>query len=206
VYESDRALVMRLRAGEQRAFHEFFNTSAPRLLAFLARRSGLDTASLEDIVQNSLIKAVRNLERYRGEAALFTWLTEICRHELADVTRKSARRPAHVSLEEPHADPRVEEQLRASESDEPLFQLDSVAQRDAVMQVMQRLPAHYAFALEAKYGDDLSVDDIGLQLGLTPMAAQSLLARAREAFRGQWREVAANLGDVSDISKRRAPQ
>src|ERR1700680_1269797 len=91
---------MRMRAGEQRAFHEFFNSSAPRLLAFLARRSGLDTASLEDIVQNTLIKAVRNLASYRGEAALFTWLTQICHRELADVHRKATRRPAHVSLDE----------------------------------------------------------------------------------------------------------
>ncbi len=206
MYESDRALVSRLRAGEQRAFHDFFNTCTPRLLAFLARRSGLDTASLEDIVQNSLIKAVRNLDRYRGEAALFTWLTEICRHELADVSRKSARQPAHVSLQVPQADPRMEEQLRASESDEPLFQLESVAQRAAVIEVMQMLPAHYALALEAKYGDDLSVDDIGRQLGLTPVAAQSLLARAREAFREQWRERAANSGAVSKLSKGRAPE
>lgn len=187
MYEADRALVTRMRAGEQRAFDEFFNASAPRLLAFLARRSGLDAASFEDIVQNSLIKAIRNLDRYRGEAALFTWLTEICRHELADLSRKSARRPAHMSLEEPYADNYLEEhQLQASQADEPLWQLDVDSQRGAVMKVLQQLPAHYALALEAKYGDGLSVEDIALQLGLTRVAAQSLLARARDEFRVQW--------------------
>ena len=85
MYESDRALVARMGAGDQRAFDEFFHSSAPRLAAFAARRSGLDAASVEDVVQNTLVKAVRNLASYRGEAALFTWLTEICRHELADV-------------------------------------------------------------------------------------------------------------------------
>ena len=190
LYAADRALVSRMRAGEQRAFREFFDSSASRLLSFLVRRSGLDTASLEDIVQNSMIKAVRNLEGYRGEAALFTWLTEICRHELADVARKSARRPAHVSLEDPDADSGIAQQLRASESVEPLFQLNTTANRDAVMETLQKLPAHYAIALEAKYGDELSVEDVGRRLGLTPVAAQSLLARAREAFREQWREVA----------------
>src|SRR6266478_2275512 len=96
VYEADRALVARMRAGDQRAFDEFFNTSAPRLVAFAARRSALDSASLEDIVQNTLMKAIRNLAGYRGEAALITWLTQICHHELADVHRKTARRPTHV--------------------------------------------------------------------------------------------------------------
>jgi len=189
VYEADRALIMRMRAGDQRAFDEFFNASAPRLLAFLARRSGMDSASIEDIVQNSLIKAIRNLDRYRGEAALFTWLTEICRHELADVSRKNARRPTHMSLEEPYADSYMEEhQLQASQAAEPLWQVDAASQRAAVMKVLQRLPAHYAIALEAKYGDGMSVEDIARQLGLTRIAAQSLLARAREEFRERWLE------------------
>ena len=189
MYEADRALIVRMRAGDQRAFDEFFNASAPRLLAYLARRSGMDSASIEDIVQNSLIKAIRNLDRYRGEAALFTWLTEICRHELADVSRKSARRPAHMSLEEPYADSYMEEhQLQASQAAEPLWQVDAASQRGAVMQVLQRLPAHYAIALEAKYGDGMSVEDIARQLGLTRVAAQSLLARAREEFRERWLE------------------
>jgi RNA polymerase sigma-70 factor (ECF subfamily) len=189
VYEADRALIVRMRAGEQRAFDEFFNASAPRLLAYLARRSGMDSASIEDIVQNSLIKAIRNLDRYRGEAALFTWLTEICRHELADVSRKSARRPAHLSLEEPYADSYMEDhQLQASPAVEPLWQADAASQRGAVMTVLQRLPAHYAIALEAKYGDGMSVEDIARQLGLTRVAAQSLLARARAEFRERWLE------------------
>ena len=189
MYEADRALIVRMRAGEQRAFDEFFNASAPRLLAYLARRSGMDSASIEDIVQNSLIKAIRNLDRYRGEAALFTWLTEICRHELADVSRKSARRPAHLSLEEPYADSYMEDhQLQASPAVEPLWQADAASQRGAVMTVLQRLPAHYAIALEAKYGDGMSVEDIARQLGLTRVAAQSLLARARAEFRERWLE------------------
>ena len=84
MHESDRALVAKMGAGDQRAFDEFFHSCAPRLAAFAARRSGLDAASVEDVVQNTLVKAIRNLGSYRGEAALFTWLTEICRHELAD--------------------------------------------------------------------------------------------------------------------------
>jgi RNA polymerase sigma-70 factor, ECF subfamily len=186
VYEADRAVVLRMLAGEQRAFDEFFNASAPRLVAFVARRSALDRASLEDIVQNALIKAVRNLATYRGEAALFTWLTEICRHELADAHRKAARRPAHVSFGEDEVDSLVAAQLRAPEHHEPMSVLDAATQRAAVMQVLRSLPEHYARALEAKYGDGMSVEDVGRELGLSGIAAQSLLARARETFRRRW--------------------
>jgi len=191
VYEADRALVARMRMGEQRAFDEFFNANAPRLVAFLARRSSLDPASLEDIVQCALIKAVRNLASYRGEAALLTWLTEICRHELADVRRKAARRPAHLSLDENAVNPLVESQLRAPEHHEPVSALHAATQRTAIMHVLKSLPEHYARALEAKYGDGMSVEDIAQQLGLTTIAVQSLLARAREAFRQRWLESSA---------------
>ncbi|MDB6082151.1 MAG: polymerase sigma-70 factor, subfamily [Gammaproteobacteria bacterium] len=194
MYEADRALVSRMRAGEQRAFDEFFKASAPRLVAFIARRSALDPATLEDIVQCALIKAVRNLASYRGEAALFTWVTEIGRHELADVNRKSARQPAHVSLDEPDAIAHVEEQLRAPQEQEPIAQLHAVAQRADIMKVLQSLPPHYARALEAKYGDGMSVEAIAHEIGLSPIATQSVLARARDAFRRRWQEISAGAG------------
>jgi RNA polymerase sigma-70 factor (ECF subfamily) len=182
MYESDRALVARMGAGDQRAFNEFFHSSAPRLAAFATRRSGLDAASVEDVVQNTLVKAIRNLASYRGEAALFTWLTEICRHELADVHRKAARRPVHDSLDELNSASRYA-QLRVPAQHEPTSQVETDMRRTAVIRALRALPERYALALEAKYRDGFSVDEIAGLLGLTSTAAQSLLARARDAFR-----------------------
>lgn len=190
MYEADRALVARMRAGEQRAFDEFFKDSAPRLAAFIARRTALDPATLEDIVQSALIKAVRHLASYRSEAALFTWLTEICRNELADEHRKAQRRPTHLSLDEPEAAHRWEDMLRAPPSQEPASQLQAATERAEIMKVLDSLPANYALVLEAKYGDGLSVEAIAQQLELTEIAVQSMLARAREAFRQRWQRSA----------------
>ena len=186
MYEADRVLVSRMRAGEQRAFDEFFNASASRLAAFVSRRSGLDPASVEDIVQNTLIKAVRNLASYRGEAALFTWVTEICRHELADARRKAARRPAHDSLDEPDVVAFPMPQLWVPEHREPAAEAEVHRRQEAVIRALNDLPERYARALEAKYGDGLSVKEVAALFGLTTVAAQSLLARARDAFRDRW--------------------
>ena len=187
MYEADRALVARMCAGEQRAFDEFFKQSAPRLAAFIARRTALDASSVEDIVQSALIKAVRNLSSYRGEAALFTWLTEICRNELADEHRRATRRPAHLSLDGPESAHHWEETLRAPLAQEPVSRLQTAAERAEIMKVLAGLPEKYALVLEAKYGDGLSVETIAMQLGITEVAVQSMLARAREAFRRCWR-------------------
>jgi RNA polymerase sigma-70 factor, ECF subfamily len=191
VYEADRELVARMRAGEQRAFEDFFRTSANRLAAFVARRSGLDSGSIEDIVQNSLIKAVRNLADYRGDAALHTWLTSICIHELADSLRRVARRPRHDSLDVPSNFTDSSLRLRIPDHQEPPGELDAAQGRAAVIRALNALPDRYAHALEAKYADGLPVDQVAAMLGLTVTAAQSLLARAREAFREQWRKASA---------------
>lgn len=173
-------------AGDQRAFDEFFNASAPRLAAFVGRRSALDAASVEDVVQNTLVKAVRRLGSYRGEAALFTWLTQICRHELADDRRKSARRRTHDSIDGHASREFVVPQLWLPANREPAAEAEADRTREAIVRALNELPAQYARALEMKYADGLSVDEVATALGLSVIAAQSLLARAREAFRARW--------------------
>ena len=86
--------------GEQRAFDEFFDAYAARLAAFAARRSSLDDAALEDLVQVTMINAMRGLASFRGGSALFTWLCQICRNQLADARRKFERQPKVQSLDE----------------------------------------------------------------------------------------------------------
>ncbi|HEU4626381.1 MAG TPA: sigma-70 family RNA polymerase sigma factor [Steroidobacteraceae bacterium] len=187
MYSADRQLVAAMLAGDARAFDAFFEAYAKRLAAFATRRTTLPAAAIEEIVQNTLIKAIRRLASYRGEAALFTWLCEICRNELVNLHRREARRSAEDSLEQSSVRETVLE-LRAPESESPLGALEIAAQRSAVAEALNSLPERYARALEWKYGDGFSVEEIARMLGLTTIAAQSLLARARAAFRQVWPE------------------
>jgi RNA polymerase sigma-70 factor (ECF subfamily) len=52
-----------------------------------------------------------------------------------------------------------------------------------VQATLDRLPEHYAAILEWKYVDELSVNDIAGRLAVGPKAAESMLTRARVAFR-----------------------
>src|SRR5689334_3470530 len=174
-------------AGDARAFDAFFDAYAKRLAAVATRRSTLPAAASEDIVQNTLIKAIRCLASYRGEAALFTWLCEICRNEIINLQRKEARRFDEDSVEQSAVRETVLE-LRAPDHDSPCTALEIASHRSAVAQALNSLPERYARALEWKYGDGFSVEEIARMLGLTTVAAQSLLARARVAFRQAWPE------------------
>ena len=175
-------------AGDDRAFQAFFDANALRLAAFAARRSGLAPDTIEDIVQNTLIKGLRSLAGFRGEAALFTWLCEICRHELVNLQRKPQSRLDHVRIEEIDAGPETLLELRAAQDADPVQQLELREHRSAVAKTLNSLPERYSRALEWKYGDGFSVEEIAQMLEVTTIAAQSLLARARLAFRDSWEQ------------------
>jgi RNA polymerase sigma-70 factor (ECF subfamily) len=175
-----------MRAGEQPAFDAFFEAYAPRVAAFVSRRSSLDPAGVEDMVQASLIKAIRNLDSFRGEASLFTWLCAICRHELASLHRKMGRQPVHESAD---GNSEIRDrllELRVPADLEPPNELELEAHRAAVAKTLNSLPQRHARVLEWKYGDGFSVEEIAGMLGLTPIAVQSLLARARKEFKDVW--------------------
>ena len=190
MHESDRELIQRMLEGEEAAFTAFFNVYAPKLASFAARRSSFLDATIEDIVQTTLIKAIKNLSRFRGESAIFTWLCGICSKEIINQHRKTVRQGETVGINETTEQLETVLWIRAEDLD-PATELELAEHRRAVARALNQLPASYSRALELKYGDDLSVDDIASILGVTTVAAQSLLARARVAFRKCWVEQCA---------------
>jgi len=94
---SDIDLARRVLAGDESAREAFFADYFPRLYRFARIRLGGDDQAAEDVVQTTLIRAVRELHTYRGEAALFTWLCTLCRREIGAWAQRTGR-AAEVSL------------------------------------------------------------------------------------------------------------
>jgi RNA polymerase sigma-70 factor (ECF subfamily) len=182
--DSERQLVERMLSGDERAFTAFFDDFFPRLYRFALPRLGRDADAAKDVVQATLIKAMRKLADFRGEAALFTWVCQICRHQIADHVRSERRRSDKVVLIEDSDEVRAAlESIEAPASSDPLRGCDRAELRRLVHAVLDRLPGRYGEALEWKYIEGHSVEQIGERLGIGQTAAQSLLARARGAFR-----------------------
>lgn len=180
----EQALVRRMLAGEERAFTAFFEGYFARLYRFALPRLNADAQATREVVQSTLTKAMRRLADFRGEAALFTWLCQICRREVVDYLRAHKRYSDRVVLIEDSPDLRAAiESIEAPEE----FDLALTYSREElgrmVRTVLDRLPPRYGDALEWKYVEGRSVEEIGARLGIGHTAAQSLLARAREAFR-----------------------
>src|SRR6188768_4414590 len=137
-----------MRRGEQRAFDQFFDAFAARLTAFAARRCSLDAAGLEDVVQVTMINAMRGLGTFRGGSALFTWLCQICRNHLADLRRKAERQPGTQSLEQLQSTKRSKALVELTDYREPLIECASEMNRSAVRRSLIVLPSSYARILE----------------------------------------------------------
>jgi RNA polymerase sigma-70 factor (ECF subfamily) len=182
----EQDLVDRMRRGDQRAFDHFFDAYAARLGAFAARRASLDAAALEDVVQVTMINAMRGLGSFRGGSALFTWLCQICRNHLADVRRKTERQPKVQSLDELEARQPPGTVVELTDYRDPLDECADDSTRGAVRRTVNQLPASYSRILELRFGDDLTVPEIAKVLQLSESAAESRLSRARQAFRESW--------------------
>lgn len=196
----ERDLVSRMRRGEQRAFDEFFDAYAARLGSFAARRSSLDAAAIEDVVQTTLINAMRGLATFRGGSSLFTWLCQICRNQLADARRKAARQPRVDSLEQLIEERPLAQVVQLTDYRDPLDECSAEADRGAVRRVINQLPPHYARVLELRFGDELTVPEIASLLQISERAAESQLVRARQAFRERWPASQGNARVAEGIS------
>jgi RNA polymerase sigma-70 factor (ECF subfamily) len=143
-----------------------------------------DPAGCEDVAQATLCRALESLHGYRGEAALMTWLCTICRRELGTRWRENQGWAVAPSLAED--DPQIRaalESLLASEQGDPLITTHREEVRQSILTALDYLPAAYAEILECKYLRDMSVREIAHQMGRSPKATESLLNRARDAFR-----------------------
>lgn len=192
IYAPDKQLAKRLLAGDERAFAQFFDEYFSRLYRFVLTRVSGDQDSAGEIVQAAMTKGLNNIHAYRGESALFTWLCVICRHEVSDWYRRNARHRRHLVLVEDRPEIQAAiDALNAPPQDRPAEEyLRSEAAR-LIHVALDSIPANYGNALEWKYIEGRSVKEIAGRLGVSTEAAQSLLARAKRAFR----EVYATLAD-----------
>jgi RNA polymerase sigma-70 factor, ECF subfamily len=181
---SDQELIAAMLAGDEAAFRQFFETYFPRVYRFALPRLDGQAEAAKEVVQATLTKAMRALPGYRGEAALFSWLCQICRRQIVDHLRANRRHAENIVLIDDTPELRAAlESIEAPAAHDPLHGYGHTQTQRLVQSVLDRLPARYGDVLEWKYIEGRSVEEIGERLGIGHTAAQSILARARTAFR-----------------------
>lgn len=193
----DAAWRRRALDGDAEAVRSLAEAVLQPLYGFCLYRVGRNAHLCEEVVQETLLRAIREMERYQPERAgnnIFPWLTGLARNEIHRVLH---REHAAVSLEAlwERMDAELLDLFARLES-EPLAEevLQRQETRDLVNVTMSQLPPHYREALEAKYVNGRSVRDLAATWHTTEKAVESQLTRARKAFRAAFRTLSRNLG------------
>jgi len=183
-------------AGKAEAVQRLADEALRPLYRFCLYRVGRNHHVCEEVVQETLLRAIRRLKQYdpkRSGGNVFPWLTGLARNE---IRRALSRERSVADLERFWA--KMDDQLLslyAMLESEP-FGRDLLVRdetREMVNATMAQLPPHYGQALETRYVLGKSVREVAGVLGTSVKAAESLLTRAREAFRATFLTLTKNL-------------
>ncbi len=157
---TDAALIAAWQGGDEQAAAELVRRHARALARFLAG-SGAVEAELDDLVQETFIRAFRAVGKFRGQCQFRTWLLTIGGNVLKDAARRAKRTPV-VPLGE---------DLRATDGD-PHEQAVAEEMEGRFREGLGRLPRlqREVFLLRAQQG--LEYEEIAAALETTPGAAR----------------------------------
>jgi len=167
-------LVKAVLDGENGAATRFYREFAPKLRRYLIAK--LPEQELEEVLQDTFLSAFDSLSLYRGDSSVTTWLISIARHEVADYYRKRYVRSA-VEKTTPLFENMVSEVLS------PEFVYEKKKIEKKFFAVYHVLNKQYQDVLSYKYELSMSVREIAEKMNLSFKATESLLFRARGAFR-----------------------
>jgi len=183
--ETDLMLVERTVAGDQKAF-ELLVMKYQRRIERLIGRMVRDVDLVEDIAQETFIRAYRALAQFRGDAQFYTWLYRIAvntaKKALMDLKRdplvsESALRGGGDDDDETSS---VENELTSSETPETLLAAKEIA--TAVNSAMEALPEELRQAVTLREIEGLSYEEISEVMNCPIGTVRSRIFRAREAI------------------------
>ena len=181
--DSDQILVERCVAGDQRAF-ELLVIKYQRRIQRLIGRMVRDTDLVEDIAQETFIRAYRALHQFRGESQFYTWLyriaTNTAKKYLLQLKRDRVVFEGSFQLDdEGDETSRQKSEPTTSETPESILAAREVAA--AVNAVLEELPDELRQAITLREVEGLSYGEIAELMNCPIGTVRSRIFRAREA-------------------------
>jgi RNA polymerase sigma-70 factor (ECF subfamily) len=154
------------------AFAAFYDGAFPDVYRYLARAVFGDRAVAEDLAQETFTSVVATIRAGGRVSLTMPWIMGVARHKLVDHYRSTAREQRRLALAWSSGVGRDDEQV------DDLFDVDP----GRLNVLMRDLSADHRMVLVLKYLDEMSVDQVAIEIGRSVHATESLLARARQAL------------------------
>ncbi len=182
--DSDLQLVERTVAGDQRAY-ELLVIKYQRRIERLIGRMVRDVDLVQDIAQETFIRAYRALHQFRGEAQFYTWLYRIAvntaKKALVDMKRNPVVTDSALrGSDDDDETSRVGNELTSEETPETVLAAREIA--EAVNAAMEALPEDLRQAVTLREIEGLSYDEIAAAMSCPIGTVRSRIFRAREAI------------------------
>lgn len=175
---SEELLHRAVLSGDETAWRALYDRNFDAIYSYVHWRCAGLTDVADEVVQDTWMTAVRRVRQFDPQRGRFvTWLRGIAANILRNEFRKTngwnhgpRSLPGDLSISAPPETP-LEDRERAAQ----------------IAAALATLPLHYEEVLRAKYVDQLTVAQIAESRNETPKSVESLLTRAREAFRNEFR-------------------
>lgn len=181
--QEDASLVQETLDGNQLSFQLLIERYQERIFG-LVRNYTRNPVEIEDVVQDTFIKAFRKLESFQHQSSFSTWLYRIAVNTALDFLKRTCRSPVQA-VENP-------EVLMVPERGDQASQLSITApasglEREEIIHVTQRvlgeLPDIFRTVLVLREYEDMSYQEMADLLGISIGTVESRLFRARARFR-----------------------
>jgi RNA polymerase sigma-70 factor (ECF subfamily) len=182
--EDDRALVARIVGGDAAAFETVMRRHNGALFR-TARAILRDDAEAEDALQDAYLAAYRNLDAFRGEARLATWLTRIVINQA--LGRLRARRRDNVVELHDDVVALADERSEDAMDDAPAGSPESAAMRAQLRRLLEReidaLPVAFRTAFVLREVEEMPIGEVAECLAIPEATVRTRVFRARAMLR-----------------------
>ena len=178
---TDAATVALARAGDSDAFRALVERHGRAVYRIAHRMTG-NPSDAEDVVQDTFLKAYRQLSRFESRANFGTWLHRIAVNCSIDLIRARPRRESAVAAGTPerHREATDSHESRSPTPERLVLSAEVQERVDAAMRTLTPLE-RAAFVL--RHFEGQSIDEIGRALGLKTNAAKHGVFRAVRKMR-----------------------
>jgi RNA polymerase sigma-70 factor (ECF subfamily) len=180
MHDSDRAAIAAVNAGDRHAFRALVDAHS-RYVHQVAYRLTGNSSDAEDVVQDTFLKAYRQLGRFEARADFRTWIHRIAVNCAIDLIR--ARRHRETAHDPGDLESGAAGEVAVSHAPAPDRELLSTEISDRVTAGLSGLTALERAAFMLRHVEGRSIDEIGAALGLKSNAAKHSVFRAVKKLR-----------------------
>ena len=176
----DKQLVERVKRGDKRAFDLLILKYQHKIISIVGRYLG-DQNDVQDVSQETFIKAYRAIPNFRGESAFYTWLYRIAVNTAKNHLVSKSRRPPNIDVDIDDGEFQNNSAvLRDNES--PQASLATRQMEQVIFRSIENLPSELRIAVTLREFDGLSYEEIAKIMNCPVGTVRSRIFRAREAI------------------------